>query len=141
MANVVKIISKIKNVSDAIEKAHTKAVTMAAIEVHKQATINATPSVDTGRLRASISYSIDGNQSKGFKPVKASKPNDWNIKSGKFYGIVGSNVAYARRLEYGWSSRMPDGYLRKAWDSTRETRKKIFKDVMSEAIYKAAIKL
>lgn len=139
MANIVKVVTKIKQVTDAIEKAHTKALTMCAIEVHKEATINATPSVDTGRLRASISYSIDGGQVKGFKPVKTSEPNDWGIRSGKFYGIVGSNVVYARRLEYGWSSKMPDGYLRKAWDSTREKRKKIFKDVMSKAIYKAVI--
>lgn len=137
MASTVTVISKIKQVTEKIEKAHLKALTMSALEVHRRATENAKASVDTGRLRASISYSINGNKVKGFKPVEESEPNDWNIKSGKFYGIVGSNVAYAKRLEYGWSSRMPDGYLRKAWDSTKETRKKIFKDVMSEAIYKA----
>ena len=137
MADIVKITSKIKQVSDSIEKAHTKALTMSAIEVHKLATMNATDSVDTGRLRGSISYSIDGEQAQGFKPVPESEAQDYNIKSGKFFAIVGSNVVYARRLEYGWSKRMPNGFLRKAYDSSKDKIKRFFKDEMSNAISKA----
>lgn len=132
MASVVTVTSKIKKVTENIEKAHIKALTMSALEVHRRATENATASVDTGRLRGSISYSVNGGQTQGFKPVPESENQDYNIKSGKFYAIVGSNVVYARRLEYGWSRRMPDGFLRKAYDTSKEKIKRFFKDEMSK---------
>lgn len=132
MANVVTVTSKLKQVTENIEKAHLKALTMSALEVHRRATENATPSVDTGRLRGSISYSINGEDTQGFQPVAESEQQDYNIKSGKYYAIVGSNVVYARAIEYGHSSRTPDGFLRKAYDSSKDKIKRFFKDELSK---------
>lgn len=105
------------------EKATELAIEHIAIDVHREAVRNAP--VDTGRLKGSLAYSVNGDNSKGSGPVETSKPNDDKIKSNKNMAIVGTNVGYAIKMEYGGSKQAPKGYLRPASDKVRLTIPKI----------------
>ena len=120
--------SKIPKYIEAMERANKVALTKGALTVHKKAVENATPSVDTGRLRASLTYSVDKGNPIGFKSVEGTENDDHDIKSESMSAIVGTNVVYARAIEFGHSKKTPNGYLRMAFDSSKETIKKFFKD-------------
>lgn len=78
------------------EEATERAVTEIAIDVHREA-VRLVP-VDTGRLKGSLFYDVD-----------------------KTEGMVGTNVDYAAKMEYGGSKQAPKGYLRPASDKVRLT--------------------
>ena len=80
-----------QDVIDKINRETLKRLTVAAELVETSAKINAP--VDTGRLRASINYSVEKDVAK-----------------------VGTNVEYARAIEYGSSKKAPEGFLRPAVD-------------------------
>lgn len=105
------------------EEAAERAVTEIAIDVHREAVRNAP--VDTGRLKGSLAYSVSGDNPRGSDPAETSKSNDDKIKSNKNMAIVGTNVEYAIKMEYGGSDQAPEGYLRPASDKVRLTIPKI----------------
>lgn len=99
------------------EKATELALEHIAIDVHREA-VRSAP-VDTGRLKGSLAYSVNGDNSRGSKPVETSKANDDKIRSEKNMATVGTNVEYAIKMEYGGSKQAPEGYLRPASDKVR----------------------
>lgn len=91
------------------------------------------PAVDTGRLRASISF-ITPTQKGGSgqpKPANAQVGDELTGKADKNTVVVGSNVEYSEYVHNG-TSRMPGRpFLRKGIDKTKnemqEQAEKIFK--------------
>lgn len=75
-----------------------KAVTRASVKVHRRAK-HLSP-VDTGRLRASIAYEI-GKDGRGI------------------VGRVGTNVNYARHVEFGTGRMRAQPFLRPALSAAR----------------------
>ena len=120
-----KFTSKIQQVIKDIEVAEEKSLIESAILVQDSASKKAR--VDTGRLRASISYSVNGENSEGWSTVPESQPDDHDVKSGKSFAIVGTNVEYAPYLEYGTKRSKARPFLRPAYDESKATIKKIFK--------------
>lgn len=85
---------------------------------HHPSVEGAYPAVDTGRLRASISFEV----AKGTKSV---------------YGEVGStlkNPPYPFWLEYGTSQMAPRPWLRPSVEKSKETIGKLFSEAMSEGL-------
>jgi len=93
-------------VKSEIDKAVERALTKATIIVDESAKQNAP--IDTGRLRASISFEVD-------VPAKEA--------------TIGSNLIYARRIEFGHSKKAPEGYLRPA---LKENKQKVIGVIQSE---------
>lgn len=126
MATSVKINDHSSEVIDVLIKARKRALTAAGILVQGSATENATLSVDTGRLRASISYNVENEGV--ITPntaVANSDPKDTMITGVPKAVVIGTNVVYARRIEFGWSKRQPKGYLRIAVDDNRSKIKRV----------------
>lgn len=121
----VTVKNDISKVQGQIEKAMLRALTRAAIDVDRTAKENCP--VDTGRLRASISYSVDGQEGEGFEAKENSEDIDHQIKSAPGGAIVGTNVVYAKAIEYGHSKKAPSGYLRRALDQNEGNIKEIIK--------------
>jgi HK97 gp10 family phage protein len=78
-----------------------KALTKAAIQVQRRSRQIAP--VDTGRLRSSISYAVERD-------------------AGGLVAKVGTNVEYARHLEYGTVKMRPRPFLRPALSSLKGAR-------------------
>lgn len=127
----VELTNHIPKVQQQIELAAERALVRAAIDVDRSAKEKCP--VDTGRLRASISYSVDGAEGKNFEMKENSEDIDHQIKSAKGSAIVGTNVVYAKAIEYGHSKKAPAGYLRPALDENKgniqDIIKQEFKDV------------
>jgi HK97 gp10 family phage protein len=94
MASQVKVIDNTQKVKEKLAQALLNGLEESALRVQASASDKAP--VDTGRLRASITYQVN--------PTNA---------------IIGSNVVYARRLEYGHSQQAPQGFLRPALDEIK----------------------
>lgn len=77
--------------------------------------------VDTGRLRASISFITENKSGGGKGESEASQPDDKLTGSGeKDFVIVGTNVEYAQYVHNG-TSRMPARpFLREGIDQKKE---------------------
>lgn len=84
------------------------------------------PHVDTGRLRASISYRISDGRKDG---PKASKLPDSEAQTPTMVGVVGTDVEYAAALELGAPSRnlAARPYLRPALERNLPYIKRLFK--------------
>lgn len=117
----VKFKSNIGDVVKAIDEAVYKGLRASAEEVSTDAKLNA-PWL-YGRLRASIGYSVNGESSEGFG--NEALPQDMNIQGRHGSAIIGTNVVYARKMEFGGSRKAPNGYMRIAIDMNREKVKKI----------------
>ena len=89
MKNVKNKKNKFNQLSKSFQTVIKKSVTTAALLVHGDATRLAP--VDTGRLRSSLTYITQDNAA-----------------------IVGTDVEYAKKMEYGGSKQAPNGYLRPA---------------------------
>lgn len=126
----VTVKNNISKAQAAIERATIRALTRIAIDVDRDAKLNCP--VDTGRLRASISYSVDGQSAAGYDNHEDAESFDHEIKSAKGGAIVGTNVVYARSIEYGHSKQAPQGYLRKALDKNEGNIKDIIKQEFSD---------
>ena len=121
-------------VLDNVEKAKKVALTMAAVVVQGEA-INRVP-VDSGALKGSITYTVDGGPTMGLNTPGGKKPksaprsakSDEGIKGGrKDEAIIGTNMEYAAHQEYGTSKPMAaQPYLRPALDRHRA---KLIKDI------------
>lgn len=81
-----------KLVKDAVERGMEAGLTEIALRVH--ATSTQIVPVDTGRLKNSLTWRVEGPEAE-----------------------VGTNVEYAERIEYGGSRQAPQGFLRPALDS------------------------
>lgn len=81
--------------------------------------------VETGFLRNSITYALDGEAPKKTTYKADSADKSGKIKTGSYSGeadkepngkrsvIIGSNLPYARKMEFGGSKvKAPNGYLR-----------------------------
>lgn len=90
----VKVDIKTDRVKRLIAAGLEKGLTMAALTIDKAAKGKAP--VDTGRLRASIGYEVSGESA-----------------------VIGTNVEYARWMEFGSSRKNPNCFLRPALDENR----------------------
>ena len=91
-----------------VEKAKKTVLTMACIVVNMDA-VPLAP-VDTGNLRDSITYKVDGDE-----------------------GKVGTNVEYAIHQEYGTKKMSAQPFLRPALDKNREKLKREIGDFIGAA--------
>jgi len=133
--------NKLPQVIENIAKAEVKALTAMALYVQARAS-ERTP-VDTGRLRASISYSVDGSTVQSNPMAKSQE--DTQVGTQKGFAIVGTNVEYARRIEYGFSGQDSLGrtynqpkqpFLRPAVDDNLTTIKRIARNEFAKGILK-----
>ena len=119
-----------------IQRAELIALTKMALYVHARASENC--KVDTGRLRASISYSVNSGTIYPHKtyPKENSKDEDVQIGGEKGFAIVGTNVEYAKFLEYGTSKMGKRPFLRPAVDDNLATIKRIGRNEFAKGILK-----
>lgn len=106
----VKINKPFRDVEAKIVRAREQALIASAIIVEKDAKLNCP--VDTGRLRASITYVI--NNSRGV-------------------ATVGTNVEYAKPVEYGTKHWSGKPFLRPALDKNIDKIKRIFANLIGKA--------
>lgn len=101
--------------------------------------------VDTGFLRNSITYALDGEAPKKttYKADDADKSG--KIKTGSYSGvapkesngkrsvIIGSNLPYARRIEFdSWSQKAKDGFLRIAITRHLDEYKNLISNILKQ---------
>ena len=88
--------------------------------------------VDTGRLRASISFITAGGESgAGAAQVPESKSGDrLNGKAGANTVVVGTNVEYADYVHTGTSKMRERPFLREGIDNTKGDMEDIVKDIL-----------
>lgn len=124
----VKLTENIDKVKEQITLAVEQALTASAIEIHASAVDNAP--VKYGRLRASLGYTISGEAPKGWT-IEAQDGNPSQDQdhmkdpAPKNKAIIGTNVVYAKRMEYEHKER--SGYLRNALDANRDKCVRYFK--------------
>lgn len=127
----IKVTSKIdvEKARREVEKAMLKGLSGAAVIVHSAAVQNATPSVQTGRLRASIAFRVEDDAPKGMQSVPTSRSDDSRISSaGKMTAVVGTNVEYAASVEF--NSKRSRGYLTKALELNKANVQRYFADAV-----------
>jgi hypothetical protein len=140
---------------DKLKKAHKKAQDLALTSIgifgQEKATKN-TP-VDSGRLRASISYRVGKDKSVNYKNNANSESWDDDLdKTDEDRVLIGTNVEYAKKIEFGYGkvpdmnvsttmrsrNKSPDntgtGFLRRAFDENRNTIKKIAENVFDKVM-------
>lgn len=127
----VKMDSKLDKIASDLEPAMLKGLTTAAIRVHGDAVKNAEASVVTGRLRASIAYTVDGGSPTGNQTVADSQTGDSNISAPKNTAVVGTNVEYAAKVER--TSRSP-GYMRRAYYGNKTQVEQDIRDALQKAV-------
>lgn len=124
--------NNIPNIIKQLYEVESKSLEEAAIEVQKKATYKSV--VKTGRLRASISYSVNGGPT--ISPngnVSNSKNEDTsNINSNEHNAVVGTNVVYAKSVEYGIGRRIAKPFLQPAYDESKQKIKHIFETNFSK---------
>lgn len=123
---VVKLLEKINT---RIPQETKKAVTAACIVIERKAKREV--AVDTGRLKASITYMVEGGKQK-IVSHKGERIEGISIPYGENYaGVVGSNVEYAPYQEYGTSKMQAHPYLIPAFYASMAEIKRIFTDVLN----------
>lgn len=148
MANNVKFEIKVeKDLREQILKATEEQIALALEACGSEVERNASDycPVDTGFLRNSITYALDGE-----KPEKttyrADKPDkSGKIKTGSYSGvapkenngkrsvIIGSNLPYARRIEFdSWSQKAKDGFLRIAITRHLDEYKNLISNILKQ---------
>lgn len=112
-------------------------------KIHRSSAPGQPPAVDTGRLRASISSNWSGSGMAKGKVSGQAKTNDGVGQPANKYlqlvGVVGTNVEYARRLEFGFVgtdsrgreiNQAPRPYLRPALHKNEKKIAKMFKNII-----------
>ncbi len=105
MKNVKTKKNKLNQLSKSFETVFDKALTTSALLVQGDA-VRLAP-VDTGKLRSSINYVVEDNMA-----------------------IIGTNVEYAKKMEYGGSKQAPNGYLRPAFYKNESKIESIFEKTL-----------
>lgn len=115
-----------------LQMAAERALPAIGMSLEGQAALLSEP-VDTGRLRASITYATQHTRSRPQALARAedavSQPEDvWTLH-------VGTNVEYAEYIEYGTRRGIPPrAYLRGALDWGRKGAQVVFSKAISEAV-------
>ena len=109
----IKFTSNVNDILSALEKGKRNALTAigATAETHTKDNITADKLVDTGRLRNSISYTVDGESA-----------------------YIGTNVEYAPYLELGTKKITAHHYLKRAVTEHQDEYKKLAVEAIKTAI-------
>lgn len=113
------------------DEAIEKTIEIACIKAMNKA--SALAPVDSGRLRSSISYK-----------TSESSQGDLSINPKKHEGYVGTNVKYARYVEYGTRRQVAQPYLRPAIKTLSNRDVEIIKAIqtaMKESVKKGVRKI
>ena len=123
----IRVESNSKIVFDALEEANERAlyaIGIKAVEGSVDAITgkyNIPSAVDTGRLRASISFITETESGDSGMSVPSSAPKDkLSGKAEKNTVIVGSNVEYAEYVHNGTSRMAARTFLREGIDQTKD---------------------
>ena len=123
----IRVESNSKIVFDALEEANERAlyaIGIKAVEGSVDAITgkyNIPSAVDTGRLRASISFITETESGDSGMSVPSSAPKDkLSGKAEKNTVIVGSNVEYAEYVHNGTSRMAARPFLREGIDQTKD---------------------
>lgn len=110
-----KVTANMVKAAAAINKATIKAVTAAAMEVEREAKINQTPHVDTGRLRASII---------------SEKKDDFEIHVGaaKVAPICGARFEAGSSVEYALAHEYQYPFMQPAIEKVRQKYPDLIKE-------------
>ena len=148
MANNVKFEIKVeKDLREQLLKATEEQIALALEACGSEVERNASDycPVDTGFLRNSITYALDGEAPKKttYKADDADKSG--KIKTGSYSGvapkesngkrsvIIGSNLPYARRIEFdSWSQKAKDGFLRIAITRHLDEYKNLISNILKQ---------
>lgn len=114
----IKITDNISKIKQQIEKGTYNGLWAVGATIHRDAVENVP--VDTGRLRASLGWDVEGNRGGGLE--------DSVHTSEKSSVVVGTNVEYAEKIE----NYKP--YLRPALDRTKPKLQRIFEKYIKEAL-------
>ena len=88
--------------------------------------------VDSGRLRGSITYKIQGS---GSSPQSPAVVMDAVSNSpDKFTAHIGTNVEYGQHVEYGTKRSGAQPFMRPALDRNRKPAQKIFSEELSKQL-------
>lgn len=101
--------------------------------------------VDTGFLRNSITYALDGEAPQKTSYSAENPDKSGKIKTGSYSGvapkesngkrsvIIGSNLPYARRIEFdSWSQKAKDGFLRIAITRHLDEYKNLISNILKQ---------
>lgn len=126
----------LKDVDGALERA------MEAIGIHlegeaKEELSNSPKRIDTGLLRNSITYAVDGEA-----PAQSTYSSDSGGESGSYSGsapkeqkgrsvMIGTNVEYGIYVHEGTSKMAPNRFMKNALERNKDQITKYIKDAMS----------
>lgn len=122
-ADIQRTLRRLNRYSGGVVEDVQRATAHAAIEVQKEARIM-TP-VDTGRLRASITVQRVGNSVSAFRSLTG--------RSAMITYQVGTNVEYAKPVEFGTQRQRPQPYLRPAYNIVIPEYKAALKRILRKA--------
>jgi hypothetical protein len=134
--------SNLDEMAKRIEIGALRGLTASAIIVHKTAVVNCV--VDTGRLKSSICYTVNGGQSTGgsgnVRPTATNKrPSigvaDQRISSKQNSAFVGTNVEYAWNIEVnGGKEGRGKGFIRNALTTRIKACQNVIRSEIERAI-------
>ena len=122
-ADIQRTLKRLNRYSGGVVEDVQRVTAHAAIEVQKEARIM-TP-VDTGRLRASITAQRIGNSVSAFRSLTG--------QSAMITYQVGTNVEYAKSVEFGTQRQRPQPYLRPAYNIVIPEYKAALKRILRKA--------
>lgn len=148
MANNVKFEIKVeKDLREQLLKATEEQIALALEACGSEVERNASDycPVDTGFLRNSITYALDGEAPKKTSYSAKNPDKNGKIKTGSYSGvapkesngkrsvIIGSNLPYARRIEFdSWSQKAKDGFLRIAITRHLDEYKNLISNILKQ---------
>lgn len=118
LTGVEKLVKDIDKFVNGVNNDLKAIIEKGTIDIERQAKINTTPNVDTGRLRSSIHHSFNNDLVNGYT------------------GRVGTDVEYAPYLEYGTRRNKKYPYLYPAYDLHKNRIANKIADVVNQRIGK-----
>ena len=110
-------------------------------KIHRASAPGQPPAVDTGRLRASITFNWSGSgraRAPIDNPSKETKPSDSvgepRAERHAVIVVVGTNVKYGRYLELGTTKIKPRPYLRPALENNRAKFERIIYNTLQRGL-------
>lgn len=125
----VEVISKVGVAIQAEQEAIQRGLEAIGIQLMNDAADNCP--VDTGRLRASITYATENAQGTYGSPHET---GDSKLQGSvpQSTVVVGTNVEYAPYVEYGTSKSKAQSFLRKALQENMNTYAEIFENELKK---------